>query len=83
MRLWHAPLECTTEVATSVSPVTAAAQWNELAMRPLVLWEMMLSHAEIAAILCDQAAINAGNQTWITRRELLQGHLIELNTDFS
>ena len=71
-----------TEVAMPVREVTAAAQWNELAMRPLVLWEMILSPA-VADVLCDQAAINAGHQTWITRRERLQGLLIELNTDFS
>ena len=75
-------MNAATEVALPVREVTAAAQWNELAMRPLVLWEMILSPA-VADVLCDQAAINAGHQTWITRRERLQGHLIELNTDFS
>ena len=76
-------MNAATEVALPVREVTAAAQWNWLAMRPLVLWEMILSTAEIAEVLCDQAAINAGHQTWITRRERLQGHVIELNTDFS
>ena len=79
----NTPVLAATEVALQVHEVTAVAQWNEPAMLPLVLWEMILSPAAIAGALCDQAAINARPQTWITRRERLQGHFIELNPDFS
>ena len=71
-----------TEVALRVHAFTSGAQWNELAMR-LVLWEMIITPAAIAEVLCDKAAINAGHQTWVARQEHLQGHLIELKSDIS
>ena len=77
------PVLSATEVALRVHEFTAGAQWNEPAMRPLVLWEMIITPAAIAEVRCDQAAINAGHQTWVARLELLQGHLIELNSDIS
>jgi hypothetical protein len=71
-----------TEVALRVHEFTSGTQWNEQAMR-FVLWEMIITPAALAEVLCDIAAINAGHQTWVARQEPLQGHLIELNSDIS
>ena len=74
-----------TEVALRVHAFTSGAQWNEQAMR-FVLWEMILTPAALAEVLCYIAAINAWHQTWVARLDPLQldplqGHLIELKSD--
>ena len=71
-----------TEVARLVGAITEGAQWSVLAMRPLLLWIVILSPAVIAEVASDQAAINARpiERPWVTPRENIEGCLLELRT---